>query len=73
MSLVGSLPLSHPKEGGQLYLANIGIPKNVYKEVTATFLSSFTLHPGWDQVRLTFRGQVRDPPAPGLLEASRPE
>ena len=30
---VGHLPLSHPKDGGQLYLANMGIPKNVYKEV----------------------------------------
>ena len=30
---MGHLPLSHPKDGGQLYLANMGIPKNVYKEV----------------------------------------
>lgn len=33
MAVVGGLPLSHGKGAGQLYLANIGIPKNVYKEV----------------------------------------
>lgn len=41
MALMGSLPLSHPKEAGQLYLANMGIPKNVYKEVGIKFLSPF--------------------------------
>ena len=41
MALVGNLPLSHPKEGGQLYLANLGIPKNVYKEVGIKFASPF--------------------------------
>lgn len=30
MAMVGGLPLSHDKEAGQLYLANIGIPKNVF-------------------------------------------
>jgi len=41
MALVGHLPLSHPKDGGQLYLANMGIPKNVYKEVGIKFASPF--------------------------------
>ena len=32
MSLVGLLPLAHPSQAGQLYLANLGIPKNLFKE-----------------------------------------
>jgi len=41
MTLVGGLPLAHPPEAGQLYLANLGIPKNVYKEVGVSFSSPF--------------------------------
>jgi len=41
MALVSTLPLSHSKESGQLYLANLGIPKNIYKEVGIKFASPF--------------------------------
>ena len=41
---VGYLPLSHPKEGGQLYLVNMGIPKNVYKEVNSFYRDSYWFH-----------------------------
>lgn len=41
MTLVGGLPLAHPPEAGKLYLANLGIPKNVYKEVGIKFSSPF--------------------------------
>ena len=41
---VGYLPLSHPKEGGQLYLVNMGIPKNVYKEVNSFYWNSYWFH-----------------------------
>jgi len=41
MTLVGGLPLNHPPEAGKLYLANLGIPKNVYKEAGIKFSSPF--------------------------------
>jgi len=41
MTLVGHLPLHHPPEAGKLYLANMGIPKNIYKEVGIKFSSPF--------------------------------
>jgi len=41
MTLVGGLPLHHPQEAGKLYLANLGIPKNIYKEVGIKFSSPF--------------------------------
>jgi len=41
MTLVGGLPLHHPPEAGKLYLANLGIPKNIYKEVGIKFSSPF--------------------------------
>jgi len=41
MTLVGGLPLNHPPEAGKLYLANLGIPKNIYKEVGIKFSSPF--------------------------------
>jgi len=41
MTLVGCLPLHHPPEAGKLYLANLGIPKNIYKEVGIKFSSPF--------------------------------
>jgi len=41
MTLVGGLPLRHPQEAGKLYLANLGIPKNIYKEVGIKFSSPF--------------------------------
>ena len=31
MTLVGVLPLAHPTQCGKLYLANLGIPKNLFK------------------------------------------
>ena len=41
MSLVGGLPLAHQPEAGKLYLANLGIPRNIYKEVGIKFSSPF--------------------------------
>ena len=41
MTLVGGLPLQHPPEAGKMYLANLGIPKNIYKEVGIKFSSPF--------------------------------
>ena len=41
MTLVGGLPLHHPPEAGKMYLANLGIPKNIYKEVGIKFSSPF--------------------------------
>jgi len=51
MTLVGVLPLAHPTQCGKLYLANLGIPKNLFKEVGVKFASPFAakfvipLHP----------------------------
>lgn len=41
MTLVGVLPLAHPAQCGKLYLANLGIPKNLFKEVGVKFASPF--------------------------------
>merc|ERR1719147_596014 len=41
MTLIGGLPLHHPPEAGKLYLANLGIPKNIFKEVGIKFSSPF--------------------------------
>jgi len=55
MTLVSGLPLPHPPEAGKLYLANLGIPKNIYKEVGIKFNSPFgakfviSLHPRKDE------------------------
>lgn len=55
MTLVSGLPLPHPPEAGKLYLANLGIPKNIYKEVGIKFNPPFgakfviSLHPRKDE------------------------
>ena len=49
---VGHLPLSHPKDGGQLYLANMGIPKNVYKEVIVDTWHLIRSYSSKDYIRL---------------------
>jgi len=41
MSLTWGLPLSHSPQSGKLYLVNLGIPKNIYKEVGIKFSSPF--------------------------------
>jgi len=41
MSLVGLLPLAHPAKCGQLYLANLAVPKNLFKEVGIKYSSPF--------------------------------
>ena len=66
---VGHLPLSHPKDGGQLYLANMGIPKNVYKEVIFRTLEFILLKimSGWYQVCLSLWRQVCDRFAPAKI------
>lgn len=41
MSLAWGLPLSYSPQSGKLYLVNLGIPKNIYKEVGIKFSSPF--------------------------------
>jgi len=41
MSVVGLLPLAQPAQCGQLFLANLGVPKNLYKEVGIKYSSPF--------------------------------
>ncbi|XP_023341379.1 enhancer of mRNA-decapping protein 3 [Eurytemora carolleeae] len=41
MTLVSLLPLAHPAQCGNLYLANLGVPCNVFKEVGIKFASPF--------------------------------
>jgi len=41
MSLTWALPLSYSPQSGKLYLVNLGIPKNIYKEVGIKFSSPF--------------------------------
>jgi len=41
MSLTWGLPLSHSPQAGKLYLVNLGIPRNIYKEVGIKFSSPF--------------------------------
>lgn len=51
MTLLSGLPLLHPLEAGKLYLANLGIPRNIYKEAGIKYASPFgakfviALHP----------------------------
>jgi len=41
MTLTWGLPLSHSPQSGKLYLANLGLPRNVYKEVGITWRSPY--------------------------------
>jgi enhancer of mRNA-decapping protein 3 len=41
MTVVSVLPLAHPVQAGKLYLANIGVPANIYKEAGIKFASPF--------------------------------
>ena len=41
MTVMGVLPLAHPPTAGKLYLANLGIPNNIYKEAGIKFASPF--------------------------------
>jgi len=41
MTLVTGLPLAHPTECGIIYLANLGIPRNLFKEVGIKYVSPF--------------------------------
>lgn len=41
MTVVSVLPLAHPPQAGKLYLANLGIPANIYKEAGIKFASPF--------------------------------
>lgn len=40
-SLVGLLPLAQPAQCGQLFLANLGVPKNLFKELGIKYTSPF--------------------------------
>ena len=41
MTLTWGLPLSHSPQAGKLYLANTGIPRNIYKEIGIKYSSPF--------------------------------
>jgi hypothetical protein len=41
MTVVSVLPLAHPPGAGKLYLANLGIPANIYKEAAIKYASPF--------------------------------
>ncbi len=50
-SLVGLLPLAQPAQCGQLFLANLGVPKNLFKEwIVLTFSQSL-----WMSVSSAYR------------------
>ena len=63
MSLTWGLPLSHSPQSGKLYLVNLGIPKNIYKEVGIKFSSPFgakfviPLHDAWKVFWLIWMGE----------------
>jgi hypothetical protein len=41
MTVVSVLPLAHPPGAGKLYLANLGIPANIFKEAAIKYASPF--------------------------------
>lgn len=41
MTLMSVLPLAQPPQAGKLYLANLGIPNNIYKEAGIKYASPF--------------------------------
>ena len=40
-SMTGSLPLSYSKQCGQVYLSDLGIPREIYQEVGIVYHSPF--------------------------------
>jgi len=41
MTLTWGLPLSHSAQAGKLYLVNLGVPRNIYKDANIKWSSPF--------------------------------